>query len=94
MYTHYNWENAVGQGWKHLVQPLIELCRQHDVAILQVKEKFGGLRFYTGPAPDEVYRAIDNAEEESLRTCEMCGRPGTLMGRGWFKTRCQEHKDE
>jgi hypothetical protein len=93
MHTPYNWEGAVGQGWRSLVEPLIELCKQADVPILQVKEKYGGLRFYVGAAPDEVHAAIEAAEEASLSTCEVCGNTGTLMGRGWFKTRCQDHKD-
>jgi hypothetical protein len=53
--------------------------RVFRLRVCQVKEKkMGGLRFYTmGPCPDEVERLIDVASEESVRTCEVCGQPGS-----------------
>ena len=92
MHTHYNWEGAVGQGWRSLVQPLIELCEQHDVLIMQVKEKYGGLRYYIGSANKEFFDAIDAAEKESYKTCEQCGEPGVLRDDlGWISTLCDKH---
>ena len=40
------------------------LCEKHNVAIFDVKVKYGGLRFYVGDAPDCVHDAIDKAEEK------------------------------
>lgn len=62
-------------GWKGLYEPLIELCNLKGNTVLQVKEKFGGLRFYfSGPYPmDDIVRA---AERESYHTCEICGEHG------------------
>jgi len=63
----------------------------------QVKEKFGGLRFYVGAATDEVFAAIDEAEARSVRTCETCGRPGRQTGAGWIVTiceTCEKKRDE
>lgn len=63
---------------------------------MQVKEKFGGLRFYVGPATDEIFAAIDAAEARSLKTCETCGQPGRQAGGWWIVTICEacERKNE
>lgn len=82
---------ACGPGWEKLILPLIEKANLEDATVLQVKEKFGGLRFYVSGGSDELYDMIDKAEDESLRTCEMCGAPGKLMKKGgWYKTVCAE----
>lgn len=65
--------DCVGPGWKKLVDPLEEVCRLTGTAILQVKEKFGGLRFYVGEAPEWLHNLIHTAEEASTKTCEQCG---------------------
>ena len=79
-----------GPGWKCLIDPLIRRCRREGVEIHQVKEKFGGLRFYTGPASDSLLAAIDDAEDLSFYVCESCGAPGypTTTGYGWILTLC------
>ena len=58
-----------------------------------MKEKFGGLRVYTTkPSPESwnaVRRAKRRAQDEALRTCEQCGRAGTMHSRcGWYRTLC------
>lgn len=56
----------------------------------QVKEKFGGLRFYAGGISSAMREFIDEAEKESFRTCEDCGAPGqTYRADGWILTRCE-----
>jgi len=79
-----------GAGWRNLIEPLIEKCNEQGVNILQVKEKYGGLRFYVAGCSDELHDAIDSAEALSYKICELCGNPGTLMGHGWLKTRCDK----
>ena len=57
--------------------------------IEQVKEKYGGLRFYVNGADDRYYGMIDFAESMSMRICEICGTWGTLVDtKGWLKTLC------
>jgi hypothetical protein len=60
----------------------------------QVKEKFGGLRFYVDRATDEQYNYITFAECMSYRTCEQCGKPGTYYPFGWHHVACDEHATE
>jgi hypothetical protein len=56
----------------------------------QVKEKYGTLRFYMNYATDAMYDAISEAEDLSAATCEECGKPGKVVGKGWLMCRCQE----
>lgn len=59
--------------------------------LVQVKEKFGTLRVYMDQMNGDMAKAIAEAEEESARTCEYCGRPGREISRnGWIKVRCEE----
>ena len=57
----------------------------------QVKEKFGGLRFYVQAATDKHYQYISFAESMSYRTCEQCGSPGKTYTDGWHTTLCDIH---
>lgn len=66
-----------------------------QVEAVQVKEKFGGLRFYTDCVPDDYIRGlISLAESLSVRTCEVCGAPGKQGGQGWIRTLCVKHSVE
>ena len=86
---------AVDNGWlgilRRLIVDLIKLG--WDKQICQVKEKFGGLRFYTSDATDEMYNRIRLAEDVSYLTCEKCGELGELRGGGWLATLCDEHAE-
>ena len=84
-----------GDGWFDLIKKLCEKLNALNLKnfrVIQVKEKFGGLRFYIGPVKtkkaDKVFRLIDKATEKSYRTCEACGRPGKPNKEGWIKTLC------
>ena len=60
----------------------------------QVKEKFGGLRFYMTCGTDEIYDLISKAEALSCKTCEVCGKPGEKRHSGWIHTHCDDcHKN-
>ena len=60
----------------------------------QVKEKFGGLRFYTNGYTDGISAMISMAESMSYRTCEVCGSPGRSNNYGWISTLCDTHRLE
>ena len=65
-----------------------------QVIAVQVKEKFGTLRFYVNGGDDATHALINMAESMSARTCETCGAPGKLRGQSWVYTACDEHTDE
>lgn len=62
-----------------------------QVVATQVKEKFGGLRFYYDGGDDQIYGMVRMAESWAAHTCETCGAPGKLRGHGWMYTACDTH---
>ena len=77
-----------GTGWGELLDKLCadierelnkdaELKKEFKIA--QIKEKFGGLRFYTYSVTDEIDKIIDEAEKKSFTICEVCGDKGKLL---------------
>ena len=86
-----DWLNCVGIGWWALVRPLIDICLRDGIEIVQIKEKFGGLRFYVESWNLELCSAIVQAERLSTVTCEFCGKPGKIKntGKGWLKCLCE-----
>jgi hypothetical protein len=87
-------KKMVGPGWSKLIDKIYD-AKPRSVYVMQVKEKFGGIRCYTGGATEEFYNVIDAVERESYRTCEVCGKPGKLReDLGWILTLCKEHYNE
>lgn len=84
---------ACGSGWYPLIKELIEdlISMGWDKKICQVKEKFGGLRFYVNSGTDEIHDRISKAEKDSYTICERTGKPGELRtDLGWYMTLCEE----
>jgi hypothetical protein len=77
------------------LEPLIAQMEQEvgcQFEVLQVKEKFGGLRFYVNCRNDAAIRQrIDAAIRESFHICEVCGQPGRQRKGDWSRTLCDEH---
>ena len=65
-----------------------------QVTVAQIKEKFGGLRFYYSGGDDEISGMVRMAESWAAHTCETCGAPATKQTTGWIKTVCDKHFDE
>jgi len=90
-----------GDGWYDLLEELIDQIDRYfthkhkgvpdGFAIVQVKEKFGGLRFYVEGADDAIYELIRFAETLSYKTCEFCGSNQNIMhSTGWIVTACEQ----
>jgi len=89
-----------GDGWFTLIDGACELIEHHietdgtqQLRALQVKQKFGGLRFYYQHGSDYAAAVVDLTESLSPYICEICGalgRPISLFG--WMQTRCQTHE--
>jgi hypothetical protein len=65
-----------------------------QVTVQQIKEKFGGLRFYYSGGDDVVDGMIRMAESWASHSCEVCGKPGESRSGGWIRTLCDEHEAE
>ena len=71
-----------------------------EIQAVQVKEKFGSLRFYydiinksnnnfdTKELYKQVNELIDNAEQQSWDICCFCGKPATQTTAGWISRAC------
>jgi len=84
---------GVKEGWFPIIKELIEdlILLGWNKEITQVKEKFGGLRFYINGGTDEIHDRIVEAERKSYTICEITGKPGELRKDiGWFRTLCDE----
>lgn len=65
-----------------------------NLEVVQVKEKFGGLRFYyQGSVTLGFIAVVEAVEWLSSVTCESCGRAGQQeKADTWISTRCEECK--
>ena len=61
----------------------------------QIKEKFGGLRFYVNGGNQRVWDILSTIEDLSYHVCEECGTMKNVRTYtcGWHKTLCNEHAD-
>lgn len=94
-----------GDGWHDLIR---KLCADimavepgPNFKAAQVKEKFGGLRFYVEGWPEddvkskEIGRLIGEAEAESFNICEVCGSRENITVEGsWIRALCGTHRAE
>lgn len=62
--------------------------------LVQVKEKFGDLRYYADYVHDDLTPLINLAERMCRYTCEHCGTPGHKRENiGWLRVLCDHHYD-
>lgn len=87
-------DSGVGNGWIPMLDELVTKLVASGwkvTNIAQIKEKFGGLRFYVDDATPEQQALINSAESLSYKTCESCGSPGKVRNnRDWIVTLCDE----
>ena len=93
------WGFECNDGWYELID---ELCADlqtltdqghPQLKMMQVKEKFGALRFNAPGGSDAQKSLIRAAQQKSLTICELCGNPGSLdMSGSWHKVRCNNCK--
>ena len=97
---------AVGRGWYPILKILCSNIQSHidwrvkqgqeiaQVEVEQIKEKFGGLRFYYSGGDEQVAGMVRMAEAWADIACEECGGIGTRRSGGWIRTLCDKHEDE
>ena len=92
---------SCNEGWYKILEDLDEKLSylDPDYKVVQVKEKFGTLRFYWDPSDNEnkllnniMRDCVKEAEFLSSYTCEYCGSTlGKLQNDNyWVKTACDE----
>jgi len=83
---------SVNDGWLQLLKDMIEelVANGWDKQICDVKEKFGGLRFYTNAVNSKCQDIVSKYESLSFKTCETCGEPGEVRPSAWILTLCDK----
>jgi hypothetical protein len=90
------------EGWRDLLERMCDrmetaLREEETIRIVQIKEKFAGLRCYwrgnvSTATTVRIMEAIALAEARSACTCEQCGAEGRLYKwGGFYMTRCAAH---
>ena len=90
-----------GDGWADL---LVETCKKmqahlitlskelaEEIVALQVKEKYGTLRFYISSYTETLDAIVLDAETRSATICEQCGKTGKVRGDMWLYAACDVH---
>jgi hypothetical protein len=95
---HFTMTVSCPEGWVNIVldthAKLVEIAPDYN--LLQIKEKFGGLRYYASAdglsddARAQFQEIINLAEAESYKTCETCGTTENTstkpLGDGYYWT--------
>lgn len=95
---------SLGDGWNTLIDALCSHLQFNtdknnypQVRVTQLKEKFGGMRFYveidggTSEQCAAIHSVIHFAESYSYRVCETCGTTKNVgLTTGWLLTICKK----
>lgn len=83
----YGWDIAYGDMYmKELGEAVKD---QKNFQILEIKEKFGMQRVYTGGTTKEANEIIDKYEFISQGICCQCGKPDVpMIGTSWISPEC------
>ena len=99
-FTEYWTEEKHKEFYQKSKQRVLESEHREDTedmrypVAVQVKEKFGTLRFYLDGYNDTISAYESFAEAMSARICEDCGSPGKTRTGGWYRTLCDKHAEE
>lgn len=94
--------NAMDKGWRKTFG--IQMCKDirkalleeggikalFNYRILQIKEKWGGLRWYDSYSTNKIQEIISQYEVISMHTCINCGKPAKYMTTGWICPYCED----
>lgn len=100
--TSYTELDNMPSGWRKAFG--LQMCQEIKEALLKVggrkalrqyrimdiKEKYGTLRWYDSGAPEEVYKIVAKYEGISFETCIDCGKPAKYISRGWICPYCED----
>ena len=99
----YTLADDIPRGWRiafgdQMIEELDQLLKKYNLEkeyrIVQIKEKFGGLRWYDNGFPEEGYKEytdwLHKYEDLSFRTCIRCGKPAIGLTKGWIMPLCKD----
>ena len=95
----YTWLDDMPIGWriafgeqmcKEIKEELIKNNELDSYKIIQIKEKFGGLRWYDNSGLPGMQFIIAKYEALSEKTCINCGKPANWISKGWISPYCDD----
>ena len=89
------WRKAFGeQMCQEIMDELKANGMVDEYRVIQIKEKYGMLRWYDNGFTKNGYDIISKYEDTSKRICIACGKPATLISIGWISPWCDECAEE
>lgn len=96
--------DAIPDGWRtafgeDICQEIMEeLVRNNCVdtyRVLQIKEKYGELHWYSQGGTERIHcEIVPKYEKMSRQICIQCGQPATLISEGWISPWCNTCADK
>lgn len=97
--------DAMPEGWRirfgeEMVEEISQELKKYNFEdkyrIIQIKEKWGGLRWYDGgwPQGSQIGRIISKYESLSYKICIKCGDLAVYESQGWISPYCKNCIDE
>lgn len=82
-------------GWYALMYRMCEEIEEYlktntlnyPFRFIQCKEKMASMCIYHN-GNDDIQIIVNKFEEQSVTTCEICGKEGKVYDEGWYITRC------
>ena len=95
-YTSFD---LIPQGWRRAFG--LEMCQEIEDALeadgiqdkyfpVQIKEKYGTLRWYSNFTTEKLEKILHKYEDLSERTCILCGAPATKYAVNWISPYCDK----
>lgn len=93
--------DAMEPGWRkafglQMCEEIKQELKRHKGAlkryrITQIKEKFGGLRWYDNYSTEKIWKEIiPKYTQLSYKTCIHCGKPAKYISKGWISPYCED----
>lgn len=97
----YSELDEMPRGWRkafgiRMCKEIKDALKEHDYLykyrIMQIKEKFGTLRWYDNGSPHGcTFPIINKYEDLSYDTCITCGKKAEYISHGWISPYCTKH---
>jgi hypothetical protein len=84
------WFDLIWDTCKKIRDEAIKANIEDHVWFSQIKEKYGALRMSVFSGSEEIWDILFEAENESMKICEVCGdtKESHCVDYGWMKTLC------
>lgn len=82
------WRKAFGEQMCKEIKEALPQEKLDDYRIIQIKEKWGELRWYDNWSTEKLMKIENKYTHISRYTCIKCGKPATKITRGWISPYC------